>query len=288
MSKKRVLALAFTLILIGLMLVSQAKAEIDIPKPSGPEFAVQLVDYSYDTPPTTPTYTIDPFTGEQKQLTSGSPSHHIENKSIEITVENQPFAPYTDSNGNHIGYYYDIRFKGHYGTDWTYDPFKPDGTSTYSYGGYDMTSVEPYKASTSEHTIITYFLGKSGIPNYGEVDLAVQAQIGYIQQNGNEFERRVYGVTYSFIGVSSDWSSTQTVTIGNVTPSPKSSNSPTTEPTSKPSIIPTTEPSPTPNHQSGFLGTNLPVEYGYAIVAVLVIVVVAGLSLVYLKKVRKN
>jgi hypothetical protein len=36
------------------------------------------------------------------------------------------------------------------------------------------------------------------------------------------------------------------------------------------------------------LGTNLPVEYGYAIVAVLVIVAVAGLSLFYFKKLRKQ
>jgi outer membrane protein assembly factor BamB len=37
----------------------------------------------------------------------------------------------------------------------------------------------------------------------------------------------------------------------------------------------------------GFLGTSLPLEYGYAIVTVLVTIVVAGLSLVYLKKRRK-
>jgi hypothetical protein len=59
-------------------------------------------------------------------------------------------------------------------------------------------------------------------------------------------------------------------------------------PTQSSTIEPTAEPTPTPKQPSGFLGTNLPMEYGYAIIAVLVIVVVAGLSLVYLKKVRKN
>jgi hypothetical protein len=39
--------------------------------------------------------------------------------------------------------------------------------------------------------------------------------------------------------------------------------------------------------QPGFLGTSLPLEYGYAIVAVLVIIVVAGLSLAYSKRYRK-
>ena len=37
---------------------------------------------------------------------------------------------------------------------------------------------------------------------------------------------------------------------------------------------------------TGFLGTSLPIEYGYAIIAVLVIVAVAGLGLVYFKKLR--
>jgi hypothetical protein len=49
----------------------------------------------------------------------------------------------------------------------------------------------------------------------------------------------------------------------------------------------TIEPSSTPIHQTGFLGTTLPLEYGFAILAVLVIIVVAGLSVVYLKKRRK-
>jgi len=45
---------------------------------------------------------------------------------------------------------------------------------------------------------------------------------------------------------------------------------------------------PSPTARSGFLGTNLSIEYGYAIVAVLVIAVVAGLSLAYLKRLGKT
>jgi hypothetical protein len=71
-------------------------------------------------------------------------------------------------------------------------------------------------------------------------------------------------------------------------PSPSPSPTPTTSPIITPTLEPTIEPTSTPKQQTGFLGTNLPVEYGYAIVAVLVIVIVAGLSLVYFKKVRKN
>jgi len=55
-----------------------------------------------------------------------------------------------------------------------------------------------------------------------------------------------------------------------------------------PTIEPTIEPTSTPKPHAGFLGTNLPTEYGYAIVAALVIIVVAGLSLFFYKKQRRK
>jgi len=70
-------------------------------------------------------------------------------------------------------------------------------------------------------------------------------------------------------------------------PSPTPSPIPTPSPTLSPTLEPTTEPSSTLKQKTGFLGTNLPTEYGYALVAVLVMVAVAGLSLVYFKKLRK-
>jgi parallel beta-helix repeat protein len=68
--------------------------------------------------------------------------------------------------------------------------------------------------------------------------------------------------------------------IPSSSPSPSSTIAPTTEPTLKPTL--------TPSQQTGFLGTTLPTEYGYAIVAVLVIVIVAGFILVYLKKLKRK
>jgi len=71
---------------------------------------------------------------------------------------------------------------------------------------------------------------------------------------------------------------------------PSSSPNPTPSPTLAPTVESTSIPEATsiPKQQTGFLGTNLPMEYGYAIVAVLVIIVVAGLSLVYFKKQRRK
>ena len=59
-----------------------------IPKPSVPEFTVQLVDRSYDEPPT---YQKDPSTGQDKLVWIGG---HIDNKTIDFTIKNQPFIPY--------------------------------------------------------------------------------------------------------------------------------------------------------------------------------------------------
>jgi hypothetical protein len=59
-------------------------------------------------------------------------------------------------------------------------------------------------------------------------------------------------------------------------------------PSVEPTIEPTSTHTATSKPQSGFLGTNLPIEYGYAIVAVLVIAVVAGLGLVYLAYLKKH
>lgn len=70
------------------------------------------------------------------------------------------------------------------------------------------------------------------------------------------------------------------------TPTPFVSPSPTIEPTSEPTSTPP-EPTPTSKPKTGFLDTGLPLEYGYAIVAAIVIIIVAGLSLVYFKKLRK-
>jgi hypothetical protein len=78
--------------------------------------------------------------------------------------------------------------------------------------------------------------------------------------------------------------------VNTAIPNPSSSTSPLPSPTTTPlaTLAPTTEststpePTSTPKPQSGFLGTNLPTEYGYAMMAVLIII--AGLSLFIFKK----
>jgi hypothetical protein len=71
MSKIVALMLSALLVLYSLAIVCSANAQ-STSKPSVPEFTLKLVDNSYDEPPipsTTPTYTIDPYSGKQTILT---------------------------------------------------------------------------------------------------------------------------------------------------------------------------------------------------------------------------
>ena len=221
-----------TLLLISILalssLVSSAFAQ-STSKPSIPEFTVKYVDNSYDVPPT---YEIDQYTGENVLVKEG---YHVDNKSIEFTFKNQQFAPYSDSSGKKAELYYNFRFKGNYGDEWTYYPENSNGRTVIHYGGgilVDDTKTYPpfYNASNSDHTVVSLRLGLLGPPvgsqaisDGTEVNFQAQALIGY-------FERNEYGY-YILTGESSDWSSTQTLTVGE---SQMSSPSPTPTPYNEP------------------------------------------------------
>jgi hypothetical protein len=63
-------------------------------KPSVPQInSIKFVDSSYDVPPSSTT-TVDQYTG--KETTTTKPGYHVEQTSIEVTIKNQPFTPYTN------------------------------------------------------------------------------------------------------------------------------------------------------------------------------------------------
>lgn len=187
-----------------------------IPKPSIPKFTLGIADHSYDVPSNTTSYT-DPYTG--KTTTQTQPGYHVTNRSIQVSIKNQPFTQYTNENGNLISLYYNISVKPHYGGNWTYYP------QTYT-----ETS---YPASSSEYTI--RFFGFGGYADTvspqigyvspgGEVDFRVQAQIGYFTKVWISIgdSPLAGGLVPIFVGENSDWSNTQTVKIDDeaVSPSP--------------------------------------------------------------------
>jgi hypothetical protein len=72
--------------------------------PSVPEFTLKFEAQPYDLPPT---YGIDSYTGKNVTIAEGG---HVENKSIVVTIKNQP------SSGD---LYYNVRDKGHFEESWT-------------------------------------------------------------------------------------------------------------------------------------------------------------------------
>ena len=109
------LLLVVILAVSSLMMVESASAQ-SIPKPSVPEFTLKYVDNSYDVPPMT-TSSTDPYTGKVTFTTI--PGYHVENKSVEITIKNQPFTSYLNENGSRVWLFYYVAVKGHF-ENWSY------------------------------------------------------------------------------------------------------------------------------------------------------------------------
>jgi hypothetical protein len=244
---RKSLALAFILILVtsSLIMVEVARAQT---KPSVPEFTVTFIDKSYDAPAST---SIDPYTGK----TVTNPSYHVENRTIELTIKNQPH----DSSDK---LYYNIRAKGHFAQNWT---------ALY---GYENSP----RMSNSDYTILVFSSSGEGLfrgfygaevyaPSGGEVDFQVEAFVGgyeYVEpQGGNPI-----GSGWHFKSIAeSGWSNSQTITVDASVPT-ATPNTSTSSPSQTP--LPAQEPFPT-------------VAVGTVSGAVAVVAIGVGL-LVYFKK----
>jgi hypothetical protein len=253
--------LLITVLAVSSLIMVEFAVTQSLAQPSVPEFTVKYVDYSYDVPPKT-TPTTDPYTGETINTTI--PGYQVKNKTIEATIKNNLGASY-----------YNFRYKGHYEDKWRYYPFDPNDSLGYRL--LDAYAV-PYKAQPSDYTVVAlpsnFF---KDITVGGEVDVQVQALFG-------DFRAVPYGhilplpggETYDFYyeGTTSDWSNTQTATIGEsqtLTPSPATTPTP---PNMGPTFPPTREPLLTPE------------QLEILVSAIIVVVVIgAGLGLlIYLIK----
>jgi hypothetical protein len=291
------------MLLCGLILVNVArfgKAQAStgdsiIPKPSIPEFIVKFVNASYSVT------TTNPYTGlSETKLTS--------NNSIEVTIKNQPF----DYSNNQICY--NIRAKPHFADNWT--EIYPIRNMTSSYNGdgtfsYALYIVDSPPQSKSSFTVITfpvvatelygasgydiqryysgpqyeegrYFAFLSAIPAGGQVDFQVEALVGHDSQMWvieHPFYPTIGGHSAPAVAYdeSSEWSNTQTVTIGeSQTPTPSPTTTPTpTAPNMGPTSAPTQEPALTPEQLKVIIG---------AAVAAAVIAVSLGLFVYLIKR----
>jgi hypothetical protein len=193
---------ALSVVLIALMVsgivlgcLGTGKAE-SIPKPSVPEFTVTYVDYSYYVPPV---YGVDQYSGKTVQTGGG---FTVQNKSLELKFKDQQFSSYTFKDGDivrQVGINYQIRYKGHFGENWkiyTVADNSPSGYTVVLFG-LDWSTWEPP-------------VKLDGLQAGDQVDFEVQARIGYFNITGVD----IYAPdSVVFVGESSGWSSTQTVTI---------------------------------------------------------------------------
>ena len=200
------------LLLSSLLVLSVTPVAVQaVSKPSVPQFSVKLIDNSYDIPPATTTY-IDQYTG--KETTHTQNGYHVNLKTFEVTIKNQPFTPYTNATGHEINLYYVVQFKGHFGEDKDWQ-----GVGASDPNGNFAYVSDVYKAqSDSGYTVVL----ESANMYSGDVqmDFRVQAVTGYKEYNwspGGQF-----GHSYITSGVESGWSKIQTITMtgGTLTLSP--------------------------------------------------------------------
>jgi hypothetical protein len=152
-------------------------------KPPIPQFTLKFIDASYDVPTT---YSTNPYTGENVT----HQGYHVDNRTINISIENSNFA---SSLGKSFFLYYNVQIKGHSVENWT---------NLFSYVPNSPTGLLPQ--SDSQNTIISESV--QSLPTNVPLDFRIQSSL--VNQTLN-FE----------IVETSDWSSIQTITIGNNNPS---------------------------------------------------------------------
>lgn len=229
------------------------------PTPSVPEFSLKFVDASYDVPTT---HSIDPYTG--KDVTNQG--YHVSIVNLVMFIENQPLAFDPQYSG---GFLYNIQVKGHYVENWT-QLFLNDDIPIASYNSSETSVI----VGTLQSDGLALRGRSTVIPNGGQEDFRVEAMIGGYFKAG-------FGHT-EFSGSTSDWSSIQTITVGDGSPIALLSPTaipPTNTASSNPTITldPTVTPSQSNSDGSARFDLNsleIAIVFLLVIIAVLLVFVV--------------
>jgi hypothetical protein len=266
MKTNRIIALLTIFFLSSSIMLMTFPFDVRAATPSAPEFTVAYVDHSYNVPITHWT-TTDPYTGNQ--ITHSSGGEHVDNRTIDVTIKNQPFKPYIDTSNNTVYLYYNIRSKGHY-EKWNGDS---------DLGSHSQTGVQ---ATTSTSTVVSFNIQNWNVPQGGQIDFQVKAVIGYTYYNSQSC-----GTEFQNIVGDSGWSNTQTITIGTPsTPNPTAYPVTTPTPTPFPQQTPTTTPEQ-PNILIGLL-PDLSWEQTALIIMVVVVACFAVVVAVLLRKLKRK
>jgi len=210
MSESLAITVIFILVASTLTMVESVNAQ-SVPKPSVPEFTIEMIGPSFDIPPT---YSFNSNTG----LFDANDGYHIKYSTVKIVIKNQPFSNQT----NFDFLYYNVRIKPHNYVDSYWNELFHAGADGYPIQTLSNYTTIPLSVEGAQVLGVT-------IPTGAATDIQVEAMIGHIGRNQTMIP---YPYPYVFFGETSGWSNTQTVTLP-----PKIPFSASTTPT----------PSPTPN-----------------------------------------
>ncbi len=185
--------IALTILVIALLLFLPPPV-CAVSKPSVPEFTVQVTDNSYDVPAA---YSKDPYTGE----TITSPSYHVNNQTIIITIKNQKFTQTVGDKTYHLCY--NVRFKGHFDNETGWQ-------DAYYFSQFYIRYPKQSDANETVITIIRDYPANAQVDIQVEAVLVRNAMVTY-HQNLMDFTGTL--VNGYAIYQTSGWSLTKTVFI---------------------------------------------------------------------------
>lgn len=245
----------------SLVMTESANAQ-SVPKPSVPEFTVQINDRSYDVPTS---YSIDQFTGE----IITHEGYHVDNRTIEIIVKNQDYSAYKDDD---IHLCYNLSVKGHFGDVWMYYPENKGYLASDS--AYTTITFDDFYRLIDNHMI-------SYTPRDWKIDFRVQAMIGsyhveWVSFNAPDSPLAGYGIEV-FTGEMSDWSDTKTITLeaDTNTPIPDEIINPSPTPPETPPETPTVTPTLAPLSVNNLPDQTWLVAVGIGVAAAIAVAAVA-------------
>ncbi len=247
------LTLIIAMSCLTLLTVKPVNAQ-SIPAPSVPQFTMQLVGppFTFNT-----TYSLDPNSGKiVANIGYTNPYSYVV-----LTIKNQPF------NLSYGSLYYNVRIKNQ-------NTITPNENWTVISWGED--NPNPEQTTGSEYTNISLNIEGQGLPSLAgtQTDIQVQAMLG-----SYSYERTglltYWG--YTFTGVTSGWSNSQTISVPANVPLNTTPTSSTSTPTSTPT---STSYSSSPS-TSFLLITN---TISLTVIAILLAVIIALLLLLRKRK----
>jgi hypothetical protein len=248
---------------VGLLTIKHVYAQ-STPTASVPQFTVHLVG---PTIIVNTTYYLDPNTGQIKPNIGYTNPYSY----IVASIKNQPFTAFTDSQGNTIQLYYNVRVKN---TNQT------DNWIVLLSGAGSFTLPTTQQSTNSEYTNISIpiqYESNDGVYSIEigrslagtQLDIQVEAMLGYIYFGSVDV---FYNIT------TTNWSNSQTISVpANVPLSPTPAPSSTTSP-----LTPTE--TPTSTAASGSLISFLLITNTVSLIIIAFLLAVIIALLLYMRK----